>query len=342
MRRELIRLSDYIRTNSYNKNNDVFNIIDYVQATCQKMYVFENSSVTTINESIDGVFEVIDKNRQSKQSLIGTGTGISKFDEFSGGLQSSDLIVIAGETSQGKTSLALTMAKNAAMNFNAKVVFYSLEMSKIQLTARLMAQETEVNSKRILVYPLNDETVKRISEKTWKLAGSSIYFDDNISTNAESIYRSIRMMSKKYGINIVVIDYLQLMSGDKSSTKEQQTGAIVNTLKSIAKDLNICVILLSQLSRSDSPEPSLRRLRDSGQIEQAADIVIFTYRPEVYGREYPKEFREFTPYDTAMIDVAKGRNIGITRFIVSFKKETTLYYDYDGGYFNPQQEKRPF
>ena len=226
------------------------------------------------------------------------------------------------------------------MQFGTKVVFYSLEMSNIQLTARLISQETEVNSKRILSYPLSDETIRHISDSTWKLANAQIFFDNSACTNIGSILRSIRTMKQRHDIDMAVIDYLGLItSSERGQNREQQIAGIARALKNIAKELNICVIVLSQLHRSPSPEPTINRLRDSGQIEEAADIIMFAYCPENYGREYSHEFKSYSPVGTALIDIAKGRNLGTKKFIVSFKKENTLFEDYSGGDYTP---KLPF
>jgi replicative DNA helicase len=177
-----------------------------------------------------------------------------------------------------------------------------------------------------------------ISLKTAKLSDCDIYFDDGSNTKIDSILRSVRSMHKRYGINVVVVDYLQLVSSDgKGMNREQQIANIARSLKNIAKDLNICVIVLSQLNRNtatQSHKPALSRLRDSGQIEEAADIVMFCYRPEKYGlKKYDNPFERYEVENTALIDIAKGRNIGTHQFVISFNPKYTLFSDYSGGMY---------
>jgi replicative DNA helicase len=332
-RRKLIQISAELQSRAFDITVSIDEAINHAQNGIKSLFDFDSAKTTAINDTLEDVFVVINRNKNTEHGLTGIGTGLTELDKFSGGLQPTDLVVIAGETSQGKTSLALTIAKNAAMQYGAKVVFYSLEMSNIQLTARLISQETAINSKRILSYPLDDETVRHISDNTWNLANAKIYFDSSSSTNISSILRSIRSLKQRYDIDVVVVDYLGLISSsERDQNREQQMGGYARSLKNIAKELNICVIVLSQLRRADNPEPTINRLRDSGQIEEAADMIIFTYRPEVYNRDYPHEFKNYNTEATAMINVAKGRNTGTTRFIVSFEKEITLYKDYDSGY----------
>ncbi|MDR0754561.1 MAG: AAA family ATPase [Prevotellaceae bacterium] len=337
IRRQLLQLSSAIQTNALDMNFDIIDTERQIKETVNDMFNIGAVNVSTIDDEIDNVIKIINKNKNADGSIIsGTGTGLTKLDDFTGGLQPTDLVVIAGETSQGKTSLALTIAKNAAMLYNAKVVFYSLEMSKTQLVARLIAQEAEVNSKSILTKSVSDDLCNHIINSTWKLSAANIFFDDTVSTRIDSILNSIRLMKRKCDINLVVVDYLQLVScSERGLNREQQVATIARALKNIAKELNICVIILSQLRRDDNPRPSLNRLRDSGQIEEAADLILLTYRPEVYKREYEKPFHTYSPYGSAMIYVAKGRNTGTTQFIVSFKDKYTLFSDYIATDYEP-------
>lgn len=173
-----------------------------------------------------------------------------------------------------------------------------------------------------------------------------IYFDDRSTSNIETILSSIRMMKIKYGIKGAIVDYLQILNVNmKGTSKEQQMGDVARRLKNIAKELDIWVIALSQLNRNaDNFKPTIARLRDSGQIAEAADMVILVCRPEVYGtdKRYPYEgFQGCETKDTAMIDVAKGRNVGLMQFIVGFRKENTNFYDLDDVPNYQDKEYRP-
>lgn len=336
MRREYIRIGQQLQARAYSQSVDVEEIMSDAQGDMLKLLKFDTANVSTIDSVVDQVFGIMLKNAEAASPLSGIGTGLSELDMHTGGLQPSDLVIVAGETSQGKTSLALTIANNAALLYDARVAFYSLEMGNTQLAARLMAQQTGVSGKSILTHRLDRGLIQLINSNTSKLCSAKIYFDDSSTTGIDSILRSIRAMKAKYDINLVVVDFLQLVTcRTKGASREQQVGEVARALKNVAKELNICVIALSQLSRSQTPKPTLNRLRDSGQIEEAADVILLTYRPEAYGLEYDDELKGYNPTGSALIDVAKGRSIGTHKFVLSFRKELTLFKDYDGGSYQP-------
>ena len=223
------------------------------------------------------------------------------------------------------TSLAIKIAMTAG----CPIAFYSMEMKKEQIAARMMSIESGVPASEILYSRLASSQISALDKGVAKLSDKPIYFDDKSTSNIESILASIRMMKIKYGIKGAIIDYLQILNVNmKGTNKEQQMGDVARRLKNIAKDLDIFVIALSQLSRDrDNPVPSGDRLRDSGQIKEAADTVMLIYRPEVYGKNYPEPFQNTSTKDTAMIDIAKGRNIGLMKFIVGFDGRTTNFYE---------------
>lgn len=291
--------------------------------------------VFTLTDAMNSLNQIIIRNSSAKEVITGTKTGMEKFDE-KGGLQKSDLIIVAGETSQGKTSLALSMTKHAIEN-NAKVAFYSMEMTKEQLTARLLSSKTNIPANDIL-YSANlmASELELIDQARGMLPGDNLFFDDKSTSNIESILLSIRMLKMQKDIDGAVIDYLQILnvnSKSNSFSREQAMGDAARRLKNLAKELNIWIIALSQLSRDNTcPEPNLNRLRDSGQIGEAADVVILVYRPEYYNRSYPAPYDNKDDYPTegtAMIDVAKGRNIGTFKFFMGFNKKTTSFFRID-------------
>lgn len=332
VRRECIRIASQLTKYAY-ADDEISEYTAKIQDEILRLQKVDTGNISTLSDAINDVYNTIDFNLTEERGLTGIGTGLQKFDSFSGGLHKTDLVVVAGETSQGKTALALTMINNAVCMFDAKVAFYSLEMSKQQLTARLLAQKSNVSGKDILLRKLEDYQIKRIDKAVGELYNRNIFFDDSSTSRIDTLIRSIRMMKIKYDIDIAVVDYLQLVSSNMKGNKEQQTADIARSLKNLAKELNICILLLSQLRRSENPYPTLNRLRDSGQIEEAADVIIFVYRPEYYRRNYPDEFSEYPVENTALIDIAKGRNIGTFQFITSFKKHITLFHDYDGELF---------
>jgi replicative DNA helicase len=340
IRRQLIDCAFALQNKAHDKFTPVDGIVGELQQRLQRMFDFGAANVTTVSSVIDDIFQIMHNNSTDDRKMTGIMTGLTELDRFTGGLQPTDLVIIAGETSQGKTSLALTISKNAAMYYNVKVAYYSLEMSKTQLVARLMSQETEIQSKVILTQKIEAGLMQHITDRTWQLSAANIYFDDSSSTSLDSILRSIRMLNRRYGVTLVVIDFLQIISGAKGESREQEVAGIARSLKNLAKDLNICIIALSQLRRTNDHIPSLNRLRDSGQIEEAADTVIFTYCPEVYRIDsYKPPFENYSPYGTALIDIAKGRNTGTFQFIASFTRTYTLFKDYDSGHYEQPKEE---
>jgi len=293
--------------------------------------VSNTTGVATIKDGLLKVLQNVANNKTNKEPS-GMLTGFKYFDNRSGGLQPSDLIVIAGETSMGKSSLALCMAKNIAQN-NIPVAFYSLEMSTMQLCSRLTSIASEVSSSEILYSKVDDLKYNLIMQGVANIESLPIFIDDNGLTNIDSIISSIRYMSVCFKIKLAIIDYLQLANArGVGQNKEQEVSYMIQRLKNVAKELNICIIALSQLSRNtQNPYPTLSRLRDSGQIEQAADIVMFVYRPEcnvnVNLKKFPEPFADKEIKGYAMIDVAKGRNIGVFKFLCAFDAETTHFKD---------------
>ena len=318
--------------------------------------VFEKADgVFTLDDAMNSLNEIMVKNATVGGVTTGTKTGMERFDE-KGGLQKSDLIIVAGETSQGKTSLALCMTRHAIEN-GAKVAFYSMEMTKEQLTARLLSAKTNIPANNILYSgSLAPSEMRMIDDARGKLPGENLFFDDKSTSNIDSILLSIRMLKMQKDIDGAVVDYLQILNVNSRSTsfsREQAMGDAARRFKNLAKELNIWIIALSQLSRdSNCPEPNLNRLRDSGQIGEAADVVILVYRAEYYNRAYPAPFDNKDDYPTdgtAMIDVAKGRNIGTFKFFMGFNKNTTNFFktnlineDVQVPFEKPEEADAPF
>lgn len=318
--------------------------------------VFEKADgVFTLDDAMNSLNEIMVKNATVGGITTGTKTGMERFDE-KGGLQKSDLIIVAGETSQGKTSLALCMTRHAIEN-GAKVAFYSMEMTKEQLTARLLSANTNIPANNILYSgSLAPSEIRMIDDARGKLPGENLFFDDKSTSNIDSILLSIRMLKMQKDIDGAVVDYLQILNVNSRSTsfsREQAMGDAARRFKNLAKELNIWIIALSQLSRdSNCPEPNLNRLRDSGQIGEAADVVILVYRAEYYNRAYPAPFDNKDDYPTdgtAMIDVAKGRNIGTFKFFMGFNKNTTNFFktnlineDVQVPFEKPEEADAPF
>ena len=315
-----------------------------------------------LKENVDGVFDGTDSNISTlrdgvndlctlvNNNLTGvktdkTLTGFAKLDEVRG-LMPSDLVIVAGDTSQGKSSLAQALALGVIKQ-GRRIGFYSMEMTRLQLTARLVAMESGVPASRIMDDSLLNFEIERFNSAVESLPLDNLYFDDRSSSNLDTIIASIRSLQRKQGIAGAVIDYLQILtvnSNNRQSTEEQLAEA-ARLLKNLAKELNIFIILLSQLNRDgQNPLPRRERLRGSGQIAEAADLVVLIYRPEVYGVQYPKPFETICPHDTAMIRIAKNRNGALADFIVGFDPALTKFYDMDAGSLpqTPKEENDPF
>jgi replicative DNA helicase len=321
-RREVIRIGTEMVNKAYDESIDIDDLFSFIQNEISgaMSYDTEDSS-TSYKDATSEVVEVL-----TTEIEQGIKTGLTKFDTFSGGLQNSDLIIIAGETSQGKTSNAITIVKNCAKNGLPSAV-YSLEMPQRQLVARITAQETGISAKKIMYNNLSKDQKSFVLEELNRMNNLPIYFDENSNNDIDKICTSIRKLKIKHNIGLVLVDYIQDMKG---ADTEAGVAEIGRKLKNIAKEINIPIIAISQLARDKTnPEPRLSRLRGSGQLEEKADVILLIYRPEYYGKEYSEPFEDVETNGTAQIDIAKGRNIGIGRFILRFNKETTNFYDYE-------------
>lgn len=271
---------------------------------------------------------IVNANREGRR-LQGVPTGFTMIDQR-GGLQPSDLFVIAADSSQGKSSLAINIVVNAAKN-GYPCAYYSMEMTADQLFARILATETGLPSNVLNTRPLTDEQLSRYQAASAGVSRLPLYFDERSTSSLDAILSSIRTMAFRNHVKVAVVDYLQILNVNmKNVNKEQQMADAARRCKNLAKELNICIILLSQLNRDrDNPQPSMARLRDSGQIAEAADVVLLIYRPEVYGSryKYPDELSKVSTSGTAMLHVCKGRNIGTFRFIVGVNAPLTMFHE---------------
>ena len=320
-RREMIRMASDLMQKSYDEAIDIDDIFGFAQNEMSAVMSFdsEDSSIT-YKEATDEVIESLVSKVEP-----GIKTGFTKLDKFSGGVQTSDLIIIAAESSQGKTSLALAMIRNMAKN-GIPVAAYSLEMTSRQLVVRITAQETGLSAKDLLYNRISDNERSFVIPELKRMQNLPIYFDETSNNNINKICTSLRKLKIKYGIKVALVDYIQDMEGSET---EAGIGEIGRKLKNIAKELDICVIALSQLANDkNNPAPNIARLRGSGQLREKADVVLLIYRPEYYGKSYTGHFEHYPTEGTAQITVAKGRNIGVGSFLLFFNKNTTNFYDY--------------
>lgn len=346
-RRRFWEIGQYLTQNAFSETEDIVDVLAEANDMLAGVLPSSVSSVSTMPDAIKGVYNQIEKNCLNTAELTGRPTGLYEYDKKSGGLQRSDLIIIAAETSQGKTSLALTISMNAALK-GARLAIYSMEMKKEQLAARMMAMQSGIPANEILYSRMMPWQFEKLDKSIASIYDVGILFDDRSTSNIDIIIASIRSMVTKYQIEGAVIDYLQILNVNmKGINKEQQMGEVARRLKNLAKELDIWIIALSQLNRDAvNPVPNLNRLRDSGQIAEAADVVLLIYRPEYYSKAYPEPFQDKITDGTALLDVAKGRNTGLLKFICYFDKRTTLFSDepvtYDNGSVKNSSDKVPF
>lgn len=291
IQRELIRLSGEIIEQAYEETTDVLDLLDKAEAglfevsegNLRKQYA---SMSSLVHEALGR----IEKARNSEGGLSGIPSGFTEVDRITGGWQRSDMVVIAARPGMGKTAFVLSMARNMAVDFNIPVVVFSLEMSAVQLVQRLISSESEISQENIKRGTLADHEIIQMHKKISKLSDAPIFIDDSPGLSVFELRAKSRRLKSQHGIQMIIIDYLQLMNadGDNYGNREQEISTISRSIKSLAKELDVPVIALSQLSRSVESRsgervPVLSDLRESGAIEQDADIVSFIYRPEYYG-----------------------------------------------------------
>lgn len=309
--RRLIRTAGDILDLGWREEEDVERILDEAEQrlfNVSQKYLKQN--FIPLKAILAEAFERIDELHREKGKLRGLPTGFPDLDNMLAGLQKSDLIVLAARPSVGKTSLALDIVRQAATKFDGKVAVFSLEMSKEQLVDRLLCAESGVDLWRLRTGRLadkeNDDDFPRIGQAMGILSEASIFIDDSSTANIMEIRTKARRLKAEHGLDLMVIDYLQLMEGRTvRDNRVQEITEITRSLKSMARELSVPVVAISQLSRAvelrNPPIPKLADLRESGSIEQDADVVLFIYREEMYKKEVPR------PH-IAEIHIAKHRN----------------------------------
>ena len=284
----------------------------------------QTKDFVSIAEVLDRFFDQIDLLQQNRGALVGVATGFSDMDALTGGLQKSDLIILAARPSMGKTSMALGMAYGAAVSHGHSVGIFSMEMSADQLVQRLLSMETGVDSHRLRLGQIDDGEWDRISRAFGRLAEAKIYIDDQAGASVMDVRSKARRLQAEHGLDLVVVDYLQLMSGRRSENRVQEISEISRGLKGLARELNVPVVALSQLSRAVESRadhrPMLSDLRESGSIEQDADIVMFIYREDKYEEDSEKK-------GIAEIIVAKHRNGPVGSVNLRFFDRTARFAD---------------
>lgn len=288
--RELISFGTEVASKAYDPANDIDDVLQEAEG-----HLFELSQrnvkkeVVQIDSVINDAISTIQMAATRESGLSGLASGYTELDKKTSGWQNSDLVIIAARPAMGKTAMVLSMAKNMAVNYNTKVAIFSLEMSKLQLVNRLIQNVCEIEGEKIKSGRLSDREWNQLLSRIGTLQSAPIYIDDSPGLSILELRTKARRLVREKGVQFIVIDYLQLMnaSGMKFGSREQEVSMISRSLKELAKELNIPIVALSQLnrsveSRSEDKRPQLSDLRESGAIEQDADIVCFIHRPEYY------------------------------------------------------------
>jgi replicative DNA helicase len=337
IQRELIRISSEIQHDAFDDAIVVDELLDGVQ---QKIFSLVEDNMSSETRHVGGIIAEAIREMESVQEkgegLSGLPSGFASLDRITLGWQSSDLAIVAARPSMGKTAFVLTMARNMAVDHNLPVAFFSLEMSAMQLVKRLLVSETGIGSEKIRGgKKMSEAEWRNLDQKIGKLVDSPLYIDDTAALSIFEFRAKARRLVLSHKIKAIFIDYLQLMTGPPSTHgfREQEVSAISRSLKAIAKELNIPIITLSQLNRAvetrggTNKRPQLSDLRESGAIEQDADLVLFIHRPEYYGLSEDEQGN--STRGVADIIIAKHRNGAIDDVRLHFISDQAKFVDED-------------
>ncbi|WP_113661634.1 replicative DNA helicase [Pedobacter nanyangensis] len=336
IQRELIRISTEIIKNAYEDTTDIFDLLDMAE---KNLFDIAQNNLRRDTQKMDAIIKQslasLEELRTKTDGLTGVPSGFTDLDRVTGGWQKSDLVIIAARPAMGKTAFVLSCARNAAVDFQKPVVVFSLEMSSVQLVNRLISGEAEIEQEKIRKGNLAEWEWQQLHSKIGRLSEAPLLIDDTPALNIFEFRAKCRRLKSQYDIQMVIVDYLQLMhgKGEGGGNREQEIGSISRALKSVAKELDVSVLALSQLSRAvesrpgqNGKRPMLSDLRESGSIEQDADMVLFLYRPEYYGIMEDESGRSNAGVGEVIIGKNRHGETGIVplRFIGKYVKFADL------------------
>ncbi len=335
IQRQLIQIAVDIQKEAYDDGADVLDLLNSSESAIFKLAEGNiKSDAVKISDVIGAAIDKIEEAAKKEDNLSGVPSGFVSLDRITSGWQPSDLIIIAARPSMGKTAFILSMARNMAVNHKVPIAIFSLEMSVLQLVNRLIAAETELSSEKLRSGKLEDYEWEQLDIKTKNLNDAPIFVDDTPAIGIFELRAKCRRLKTQHNLQMVVIDYLQLMTGtpETRGNREQEVSTISRGLKAIAKELDVPIIALSQLNRSvemrsGNKRPQLSDLRESGAIEQDADIVCFIHRPEKYGFDEDEEGN--STKGMAEIIIAKHRNGAVTDIKLRFRNELAKFEEFD-------------
>ncbi|MAC44611.1 MAG: replicative DNA helicase [Pelagibacteraceae bacterium] len=305
LRRELIQISDNLSNDTLNASSQDYDAEEIIETTEKSLFDLAergsfSQSFLKFNQALDQTIQMATLAMQNDQGIVGVPTGLTELDQKLGGLHKSDLVILAGRPSMGKTALATNIAYNVAQNIYSRqekssVAFFSLEMSSEQLSTRILSEQAHIKSDDIRRGKVTEEEINRYIETSRNIYNLPLYIDETPAITISTLSNRARRIKRLFGLNLVVVDYIQLMrsNSNKNDNRVQEISEITQGLKALAKELSVPVLALSQLSRAveqrDDKQPQLADLRESGSIEQDADVVMFVYREEYYlERKQPK------------------------------------------------------
>ncbi len=323
--RQLIGSSADVIRRAYSDSEDALDLLDEAE---QRIFQISEQrmrkSFVSINTAVHSTMELLESIHGKHSGITGVPSGFTELDNLSGGFQKSDLIIVAGRPSQGKTALVLSIARNASVLHSVPVGFFSLEMSTQQLVMRMICAEARVDAHSVRTGRLPEDEWRKLSTSVGRLYKAKIFIDDTPALGVLELRAKARRLKAEHNIGLIVLDYLQLMQGPRNvQSREQEISAISRSLKALSKELGIPVIALSQLNRAvearSDKRPVLADLRESGAIEQDADVVLFVHRPEMFGIE--KDEHGEPTEGVAEIIVGKQRNGPTGKVRLAFVKQ---------------------
>lgn len=341
--RQLITFAGTVGSEALDESSDIDDLMERAEGM-----LFELSRTnmkqdyTQIDPVITQAVKIIQDAAENKDGLTGIPSGFDDLDKITSGWQPSDLVIIAGRPAMGKTSFALSIAKNAVVDYNTPTAFFSLEMNNVQLVNRLISNACEIEGSKILSGNLSDADWKRLDSNLSKLQGAPLYIDETPALSIFELRTKARRLVREKGVKLILIDYLQLMNanGMRFGNRQEEVSTISRSLKGLAKELDIPILALSQLSRHveqrdgiEGKRPVLSDLRESGAIEQDADMVLFVHRPEYY-KIYEDEHHNDTR-GRAQIIIAKHRKGKTDDVLLTFKGEFTRFANLEDNYVAP-------
>lgn len=337
IQRELIRISAETIKEAYEESSDVFELLDKAE---RELFSVAQGNIRKDYDSMGDVLKLAIENieaaKKNVDGVSGVPTGFAALDRVTAGWQKSDMIIIAARPGMGKTAFVISMARNMAVDFNIPVAIFSLEMASVQLVNRLISSETGIPGEKIRKGNLEDHEFTQLHTRIKKLAKAPIFIDDTPSLSVFELRAKSRRLKSKHNIQCIIIDYLQLMTaGSDKGNREQEISTISRSIKTIAKELNIPILALSQLSRAvetrgGDKRPMLSDLRESGAIEQDADIVSFIYRPEYYDITQDEDGNSMV--GIGQVIIAKHRNGALDTVSLKFVKDFAKFENLDMNY----------